>query len=145
MPAYRTHVTVNLCLGLPLGLAALKYTVLTTPPDILSFTTAFIYGTFFLHPDVDLARNVRLLSLKGLLTLPFRPYSHLFKHRGISHIPFIGTLTRIVWLIGFMWLLFGCLGLAFPHLADWNHPLFWFGVGGLAVADLFHELLDLIK
>lgn len=141
MPAYRTHVTLNLFLGLPLGLAALKYTVLSTPTDVLTFAGAFIYGTFFLHPDVDLARNIRLFSLKGLLTLPFRPYSYLFRHRGISHMPIIGTLTRVLWLMGFMWLLFSCLDWAYPNL-HWNQPPFWFGISGLALADFFHVLLD---
>jgi uncharacterized metal-binding protein len=142
MPAYRTHVTVNLFLGLPLGLAALKYTALSTPADMGAFTAAFIYGTLFLHPDMDLARNIRLFSLKGLLTLPFRPYSYLFRHRGISHMPIIGTLTRVLWLMGFMWLLFSCLDWAYPHIIDWNQPLIWFGIGGIATADFFHVLLD---
>ena len=146
MPSYRTHVSVNLCLGLPLSLAALKYTVQSTPTDVCAFIFAFSYGTLFLHPVVDLARNVRLLSLKGLLTLPFRPYSYLFRHRGISHMPLIGTITRILWLIGFLALLFHCLDWAMPSLHSyWKEPYVWFGIGGLAVADLFHVLLDSVK
>jgi uncharacterized metal-binding protein len=131
MPAYRTHVSINLFLGLPLSLGALKYSVLSTPTDTIAFAAAFIYGTFFLHPDVDLARNIRLFSVKGLLTLPFRPYSYLFRHRGISHMPIIGTLTRVIWLL-----------LIFSIPFDWNQPALWFALGGLAVADLFHVLLD---
>jgi len=145
MPSYRTHVSVNLFLGLPLGVAALKYTVQSTPMDIGSFAAAFIYGTLFLHPDLDLARNIRLLSLKGLLTLPFRPYSYLFRHRGISHIPVVGTLTRLLWLLGFFYLMAYCLDWAFPHLMDWNHPYLWFAIGGIALADLFHVMLDQVK
>jgi len=142
MPEYRTHVSVNFFLGLPLSLAALKYTVLSTPTDVFAFSVAFIYGTLFLHPDIDLARNIRLFSLKGLLTLPFRPYSHFFRHRGISHMLIIGTATRILWLFGFVWLLCSCLNLAFPDLVSWNHPFLWFGIGGIAAADFFHILLD---
>ncbi len=145
MPNFRTHVTVNLFLGLPLGLAALKYTVLSTPTDMLSFAAAYIYGTLFLHPDMDLARNIRLFSLKGLLTLPFRPYSYLFRHRGISHVIIIGTLTRVLWLLGFITLSFSCLGWANPNIANWNQPLVWFGISGLATADFFHVLLDRLK
>lgn len=142
MPAYRTHVTMNLFLGLPLALAALKYTVLSSPSDMLSFSGAFIYGTYFLHPDMDLARNIRLFSIKGLLTLPFRPYSYLFRHRGLSHMPIIGTITRVLWLLAILWLLMSCLDWAYPNLATWNHPLLWFALGGLATADIFHVLLD---
>lgn len=145
MPAYRTHVSVNLFLGLPLSLAALKYTVSSTPIDMSCFAAAFIYGTLFLHPDVDLARNVRLLSLKGLLTLPFRPYSYLFRHRGFSHMPIVGTLSRVIWFIGFLWLASALLGWAFPELSRWNAAYVCFGIGGLSVADLFHVALDRLK
>ncbi len=137
MPSYRTHVSVNLFVGLPLSLAALKYTVQSTPTDIASFAFAFAYGTLFLHPDLDLARNIRLFSLKGLLTLPFRPYSYLFRHRGISHMPLIGTLTRILWLLALLY----PLGYLYPVLS-WSQPYLWFGIAGFAVADLFHVFLD---
>lgn len=136
MPSYRTHVSVNLFLGLPLALAALKYTVQSTPIDTLCFTGAFAYGTLFLHPDLDLARNIRLFSLKGLLTFPFRPYSYLFRHRGISHMPLIGTLTRVLWLLGFFWV----IGWVIP--IHFEQPYVWFGLAGLALADLSHVLLD---
>lgn len=142
MPAYRTHVSLNLFLGLPLSLAALKYTVSSTPIDLSYFAAAFIYGTLFLHPDVDLARNVRLFSLKGLLTLPFRPYSYLFRHRGFSHMPVVGTLSRVAWLMGFLWLTSSLLGWVFPDLSQWNGAYVCFAVGGLAAADLFHVALD---
>ena len=105
MPSYRTHVSVNLAFGLPLSLAALKYTVQSTPTDTLAFSAAFIYGTLFLHPDLDLARHIRLFSLKGLLLLCF------------------------------------CLGYGF----HWHQPCLWFAIGGLAIADLFHVLLDPLK
>lgn len=138
MPSYRTHVSVNLFLALPAALAALKYTVQSTPADWIWFGGAFIYGTLFLHPDLDLARNIRLFSLKGLLTLPFRPYSYLFRHRGISHWPIIGTLTRVAWLLA----IFYCLGWTFPHFPN---SAMWLCIGGIASADLSHILLDWIK
>ncbi|MDE3048256.1 MAG: DUF2227 family putative metal-binding protein, partial [Verrucomicrobiota bacterium] len=97
----------------------------------VSFVAAFLYGTFFLHPDLDIAYKIKLFSLKGLLTLPFRPYSYLFRHRGISHMPVVGTLTRVLWLSLLLWLF---CGLTLPPL--------WFALAGLAVADLFHILLD---
>lgn len=145
MPSYRTHVSVNLFIGLPLSLAALKYTVQSTPIDMASFALIFAYGTLFLHPDMDLARNIRLFSLKGLLTLPFRPYSYIFRHRGISHLPLIGTLTRVVWLAGFFAILFFLLRINQPDLNQWDESYTWFGLGGLAVADLCHVLLDKLE
>lgn len=145
MPKYKTHVSVNLFLGLPLSLAAMKYTVQSAPQDTLIFAGAFIYGTFFLHPDVDLARKIRLFSLKGLFTFPFRSYSLFFRHRGISHTPVIGTLTRILWLIGFCWIVFFCFNWAFPDLAKLETSYLCFGVCGLIIADLFHFILDQIS
>lgn len=136
MPNYKAHVAVNVAVGLPLVLAALKYTVSFTPTELFGFSAAFLYGTLFLHPDMDIAYKTKLLSWKGLLTLPFRPYSLLFRHRGISHMPVIGTLTRVLWLWGLLWLFFGWI------TPDWV-PL-WFVLGGLATADLCHILLDIL-
>ena len=144
MPSYRTHVSVNLMLGLPLSVAVLKYAMHTNLSDMLTFSAVFIYGTLFLHPDMDLARNIRLFSLKGLLTLPFRPYSYIFKHRGLSHVPIIGTLTRILWLFGCIYLTLFILGKAIPSFEIDQYPLFPYVVIGLATADLFHIILDQI-
>jgi uncharacterized metal-binding protein len=142
MPAYRTHVKVNLCLGLPVSLVTLKYTGLGQPLELVAFSFAFIYGTFFLHPDLDLTRNIRLFSIKGLLTLPFRPYSYFFRHRGISHFPLIGTLLRLAWLLFFLWLVFSFFDWAVFRINPWNQPAIWFGIAGLAMADLIHIVLD---
>lgn len=135
MPSYHTHVKVNLLLGLPLSIAALKYTATLRPEEMGAFCAAFLYGTFFLNPDLDLARNIKLFSVKGLLTLPFRPYSYLFRHRGISHLPIIGTLTRVLWLV----LLFSLCSLSISFT-----PLFWFAIFGLVIADAIHILLDYV-
>lgn len=136
MPVYRTHVTVNLLLGLPLSLAALKYSAQLQIPEVLAFALAFTYGTLFLHPDLDLVHKIKLFSLRGILTLPFRPYSLIFKHRGISHIPIIGTLTRVLWLLGLFWVF---------ALPVWTSPFFWFALSGLAMADLCHIFLDFLS
>lgn len=140
MPAYRSHVRVNLIIALPLCLWAMNH--YGTFWELTSFAGAFSYGTLYLHPDLDLARQVRLFSLKGLLTLPFRPYSYLFRHRGISHIPIVGTLTRIAWIFGLGLLVFSLFGWAFPNLAHVKSSYVCFALIGLAAADLFHVLLD---
>ncbi len=135
MPAYRTHVRFNLLIALPLSLLALTQIKGGTDERLISFAGTFVYGTLFLHPDLDLARQIKLFSIKGLLTLPFRPYSFLFSHRGISHWPVIGTLTRIGWAYGILAL----LGYAFPSLSSIETA---FLLGGFAAADLFHIALD---
>ncbi len=140
MPSYRTHVSVNLFLALPLSLAAMKYTAQSPLADMAIFSAAFIYGTLFLHPDLDLVRNTPLFSLKGLLTLPFRPYSYLFRHRGISHMPIIGTLTRILWLAALFCLFYCLINKPLPRLQETSSLLLAFI--GLASADLVHLILD---
>jgi uncharacterized metal-binding protein len=141
MPSYRTHVTVNLCFGLPLALLSFKLGNIEHIPGIALFSTLFCYGTFFLNPDLDLTRQIKILSWRGLLTLPFRLYSHLFRHRGISHIPVVGTATRILWLLANLWVACAIFKWEYPNLLRWD-SLLWYGIGGLAVADLFHIVLD---
>ena len=143
MPSYATHVSVNLLLGLPLSLAAMKYMASSSLTDLTAFSAAFIYGTLFFHPDLDLARNTRLFSIKGILSLPFRPYSYLFKHRGISHIPILGTLTRILWLGALFTLFYLFLDRPIPSLDE--IPYLLFGSIGLMAADLFHITLDQLE
>lgn len=133
MPAYQTHVTFNLFFGLPMALIAIKN--VGTSQELMAFSAAYIYGTLLLHPDLDLAYKIRLFSWKGLLTLPFRLYSRLFRHRGLSHMPVVGTLTRVAWLMA----LFYLIGWALP---DFNSALTWFAMGGVVVADVFHLVLD---
>lgn len=146
MPAYRTHVSVNLLLSLPLSIAALKYTLKLSPEDFVSFAGAFIYGTFFLHPDLDLAKNIRLFSFKGLMTLPFRPLSYFMKHRGISHAPIFGTLIRVLWLMIFLSIIMSLLDWSYPQITNiWSYSVLWLALCGLATADISHIILDKYK
>jgi uncharacterized metal-binding protein len=66
------------------------------------------------------------------------PYSMLFKHRGISHWPLVGTLTRLIYL--------GVVIVAFTLLLGHGVPRVpteaLYGVAGLAVADLGHLARD---
>lgn len=66
---------------------------------------------------------------------PFRQwwkiYAQIFKHRGLSHIPIVGTLLRLLWL---GWPIF---------LTILEPKLLWLW-GGLLVADIAHIILDAI-
>ena len=62
------------------------------------FVLAYLFGTFLLSPDMDLAQSDPM-SNWGLFRFLWRPYAHLFKHRGISHMPVVGTLTRVLYLL----------------------------------------------
>lgn len=142
MPAYRTHVSVNLLVSFPLSIAALKYTVNLSPMELASFSAAFIYGTFFLHPDLDLAKNIRLFSFKGLMTLPFRPLSFFMKHRGLSHAPIFGTILRVLWLLIVLSIVMSLIDWSYPEINLWSYSAVWLALGGLAISDISHILLD---
>ena len=66
-------------------------------------------------------------------------YGKLFKHRGASHIPVLGTLTRVVYAgiipaVAITWL--GAWG-ALP----WRTMAIWFA--GLCIADIVHITMDI--
>lgn len=90
MASGRTHDIINL-LVLPPAVYYLQ------PSDFIGFTSGYIIGTFFLTPDNDIylsKPNKRWSILKVI----WYPYTKIFKHRGVSHIPIYGTLFKIVYL-----------------------------------------------
>ncbi|MBF0361775.1 MAG: DUF2227 family putative metal-binding protein [Oligoflexia bacterium] len=105
MPKEKTHIKFNLLIGMPLGILIVScvyllfYKSIPNINIIAIFTLALLFNTFILNPDLDMANYHKLRSLKGFILLPFFPYSLIFKHRGISHSIFFGSITRIVYLI----------------------------------------------
>ncbi len=97
MPSGKFHTRFNILLGLPIALVFLlaqEYGLSV----IVAFGISFLYNAWFFNPDLDLSNFNKPNSLKGLLILPFLPYAWFFKHRGISHHFFWGTITRILYL-----------------------------------------------
>lgn len=150
MSGYRTHTKINLFVALPICTAAAI--LLLHPPLklLLLGIGVFTYGTLFMSPDVDLAYQTKLMSVRGILSLPFRTYAMVFKHRGLSHSFFFGTLTRILWLlmyvlIGF-YIAYECVPTKHSFLRfffAYKPYLFW-GFGGLFLADTGHLIMDRI-
>ncbi len=144
MANYKTHIRFNLFLALPTLLGISWVVAHPTFQMLLLFSAVFAYATFFFNPDLDLAARIKLFSLRGILTLPFRVYSMIFRHRGISHHPLFGTLTRLVWFGG---LFYAVLALFFSIknpsfvLLDYQQELI-FGASAIFCADLCHLLLD---
>ena len=147
MALYKTHATFNLIVALPLLTWAAIYFLNPTLGQLLVFAVAFIYATLFMNPDLDLANKIKLISFRGLLTLPFRGYSRLFRHRGLSHSLLFGTLTRILWLGALFYLILLLIGREFPDrtavLTALKDHRFLFGLTGIALADFCHLLLDI--
>lgn len=148
MSNYKTHSAFNLLLALPILVSGLVITI--HPPLVLlmTFGGAFSYSTLFMSPDLDLVHQIKLVSLRGVLSIPFRFYSKVFKHRGLSHSPFIGSATRILWLAGVALIIFYLVYNTIP-----SEKSFWlyykkyklyllYGFAGICVADWCHLLLD---
>lgn len=151
MSNYRTHVTFNLLFALPISAAGICYVQIPPTPYLLTFICAFFYSTCFLNPDLDLIHQIKIFSLRGIMTLPFRFYSKMFKHRGLSHSFLFGTATRVLWLSGLFLLLFYLIYNTLPTHRDFFYYLeeyksyIIYACAGVVLADWSHLLLDLKK
>ncbi len=113
------------------------------------FVIAYLFGTFLLSPDLDLKASDPLKNW-GILRLLWRPYSHIFKHRGLSHTPIVGTLTRVLYIFVVVYALaamanaFFDLGwkMSFNDLKDMDFKIVIWALAGLCLPDLFHILAD---
>jgi uncharacterized metal-binding protein len=140
MANYKNHVRFNLLLALPLLVICIWYWIHPDLSKLLLFSLCFVLATLFLNPDLDLAYKIKLFSLRGVLTFPFRFYSMIFRHRGISHHPLFGTLSRLAWGGGCYWALTLLFSIHTPTLFSWTELVYV--LSGIFAADLCHLLLD---
>jgi uncharacterized metal-binding protein len=109
---------------------------------VLLFSLSFLYGATLLSPDLDLADSDPVRSW-GIIQIIWRPYSRVFRHRGLSHAPVIGTLTRIVYLGGVIYILGAVtqslIGLDL-QISVYDLPRLW-SARSLS-ADLIHQVAD---
>lgn len=149
MASYKTHSIFNLLIALPLCFAALIFIFHIDTRYTLTFSLSFLITTLFFGPDLDLAHQIKLKSVRGILSSPFRLYSKLFKHRGLSHVPVLGTLTRIFFILVLSLILyilctfnFSCIK-SISSLYVTHKAFFLFGFLGAATSDIFHIALDI--
>lgn len=98
MAQYKTHTKFNLFFAMPCFSLIIFFFFTSDIRFLRIFVVAFAYATFFMNPDLDLAHQIKFLSIRGILTSPFRLYSKIFSHRGLSHSIVFGTLTRLSFL-----------------------------------------------
>jgi uncharacterized metal-binding protein len=152
--AHRRISAVVLVLVLYLTVTFYDTLIIWLGPDptfeyLLLFCLAFFCGTVLLSPDLDLIDSDPAKSW-GIVCFIWRPYARLFKHRGVSHMPVVGTLTRIVYLSLILYVLGtvaeSLLGLTLPiSMLDLHH--FWVPetacvLAGLVGADMIHLVAD---
>lgn len=148
MSNYKGHVRYNFTRMLPFCLCALFLWQKADFQQLGAFSASFIYATLYMNPDLDLVHQVRLFSWRGLFTLPFRFYSIIFRHRGLSHHIVLGTLSRLFWAFGvylfFFYLLYESFdGVeAFRSVFYRNKTMSYYIIGGVFFADVGHILLD---
>jgi uncharacterized metal-binding protein len=148
MANFKAHTTFNLLLALPICLAGIAY--FFSPPfySLAIFSGAFTYGTLFMSPDMDLAHRIKLFSIRGFLTLPFRSYALVFRHRGISHSFLFGTMTRILWLLFITLIAIYLYRRSLPsyntlhQILSINFDYITWGFFGLFCADAGHLFMD---
>jgi len=158
MPSGKTHIRIDVFFLVLMGAVALYFRedlVQRFGHDRLVengavFAVAYLFGTFLLSPDLDLKENVSARNW-GLFRLFWRPYAALFRHRGVSHVPFLGTLTRILYMAVVVYVIVAAanvlldmnirMSLRDLRKADWNQALV--GLVGVCTPDLLHVLTDL--
>lgn len=104
-----------------------------------------------ISPDLDIENgnisNYYLRKISPPLAWLWRwlwwPYGKLFRHRGISHWPIIGTGSRILYIVTWIMLITIILimfGIRVPMQYDWAVTR----ILGLAIADIVHATMDAI-
>ncbi len=149
----RTHDFVNL-----LFLPPFLYFI---PKEFyLHFTAGYLIGTFLLSPDLD-TKGSKPSKRWGMFGFVWRPYQAKSKHRGLSHMPILGSFIRLTYLNFFVITLYLILSWLIRHympeystLVERVNPLkllesfaesqssFYF-VGGILLSELLHVMLDL--
>jgi uncharacterized metal-binding protein len=148
----RTHELVNL-VALPIILYAV-------PKEFyLAFGAGYVVGTFFLSPDVDLP-NSKPTKRWSYLRCIWMPYQSFSRHRGISHLPIVGSLLRLTYLVlVVVFLYFVLLGIVslldrsialemtgfdpFSYLNElFRSERSLYFVAGIVCADIVHIVLD---
>ena len=157
MPSGRTHTRIDLFfLVVILGVGACFWKPLVQffgRDEMVEYGTVFVvaylFGTFLLSPDLDLKVSDPMKNW-GILRLLWRPYSYAFKHRGLSHMPIVGTLTRLLYMVLVAYVLFAVINvffdlgwqMSFEDAKKIDRNIVLWALAGLCLPDLFHILAD---
>ncbi len=135
----KNHELVNVVLLPP--------ALLIVPEEyIIPFGAGYLFGTFFLSPDIDLSYS-RVSKRWGPLRIIWLPFQFIFKHRGISHFPLIGTFLRVGYLALIGLSVFYILSGLDTDITIKKETLLEYGLiilTGIAVADFIHIVSDSI-
>lgn len=140
----KAHTSATLAIT---GLLCLAYAL---QPDELSALYAAMGSavTLLVHPDLDvdgLDRNEhalvkRTMGLGFLWLMLWYPYARVFKHRGVSHWPIVGTLTRVLYLGVLLTVALMVTGMQM-YIED-VVDIGGYVVGGMMISDFVHWWMD---
>lgn len=101
------------------GILAAGHSYGWSPQDLMVLGFGCAVSTLFLSPDIDLKQSISSRSW-GIFRFLWIPYHRVFRHRGLSHWPIIGTLSRIVYLFVFFEILSYGYFAAAAYLEHWD-------------------------
>lgn len=152
MALYRTHDLVNLT-----ALPAFLYFM--PKEGMIPFAVGYVVGTFLLSPDLDLPGS-KPSRRWGCLRWLWLPYQVISRHRGVSHMPIVGTFIRLSYaVLSVIFLYFTLIGVVSVIdrglgylVSGWNpfetldrvfrsrEAIFF--VAGVVCADIVHIVMD---
>jgi uncharacterized metal-binding protein len=147
MPSGRTHLVIEagiLSAFAVAGIVLVREGSLPTE-SLVAFLGGFAFSMVFLTPDLDLVRS-RPTRRWGRLSILWRPYARIFRHRGVSHHIVWGPLTRIVYLTALAAAAAVGIGalLGRPLSFERSHANVWAILAGVYVPNVIHTVTDAI-
>jgi uncharacterized metal-binding protein len=159
---YKEHCISNLIVGTLLVTVLASYEIPTTLR--LIFASSFVLATFLLSPDLDLFHSSPSKNW-GYMKAIWWPYSKIFKHRGLSHTPILGTWTRLGYIFAVFFLIFLAYDIfthknvdlsnlqmmasqRFEHTESYfeeNRTVFISAFAGITASDFTHLVVDKIS
>ena len=148
MPSGRTHTRFNL-LSLPVVICLLISYGMTSWDFLLWFAGGFVFGTYFLTPDLDTVSSA--YRNWGPLRIIWRPYRAVMPHRSfLTHTIVLGDLIRLLYLfvmfLPFLYILnVQILDGALPGLVRAHKPVLGAAVLGIFTTSALHIILDTLN
>lgn len=145
MPNGHVHDTVNVILLTIFVLVVSTHDYLKLGSDnvilLVIFSVSFLFGTFFLSPDLDLASVP--YKRWGFLRVLWWPYKEAFKHRKMSHHIIFGPLSIVGYftmlIVLFLWLIN-----SIHRIQDYQYVMYIVMIVGFVLSIETHIILDRI-
>ena len=142
----------RITLALTITMTPIVTIITLSPQKSVMFSTGCLLG-LIVEPDLDVNHVTeserRMIKVFGTLAYfwigLWLPYALIIPHRSIlSHMPILGTAIRLAYLLGWLYLLLGALGMQdwlFTVIQANLEALVWL-VLGLVIVDTGHWIAD---